>query len=154
MRRDGGSNDNMRQPRLSIFRTGWLVGCGAILCTAVFWAWYVWLADYGYPAVAGTYTYQGANQKVMLVLFRNRVFHEELTTGDRTERSRGSWERSGEAGVAFSPEFLKLQGQRRAADGHVWGQVRKTLGGLHQSIVFPREDGEDGPVLKKRGICQ
>jgi hypothetical protein len=150
MRRNGPSNNEMRRPRASILRTAWLVGCGGLLCATIFWAWYVWLADYGYPAVAGTYAYQSATQKATLVRFRNRVFDEELTTGDRTEKSHGSWKRSGEAGIAFSPEFLKLQCQRTAEDGHVWGQVRKTLGGLHQSIVFPREDGEQGPVFSKR----
>jgi hypothetical protein len=144
------SNNGVRWLRRSVSRSALLVGCGALICAAIFWAWYLWLADYGYPAVAGTYVYQTSNQKAVLVLFQNRWFEEQLTTGDRTEKSRGSWERSGEAGIAFSPGFLSVHGQRIAKDGHAWGQVRKTFGGLHQSIVFPGDDGDDGPVFSKR----
>lgn len=143
------SNNMARRPRVPKYRTAGLAGCGALVCTAVLWAWYVWLADYGYSAVAGTYVYQDDKQKATLILFQNHVFDEVLVTGNGTEKARGSWERSGEAGVAFSPDFLILTGQSKAGD-HVWGHVRKTLGGLHQSIVFRRDDGEDGPAFSKR----
>jgi len=144
------SNNMVRGLRMSTSRTARLVGCGALVCAALFWVWYCWLADYGYSAVAGTYVYQDEDQQSMLILFRNRVFEEELTTGGTAEKTRGSWERSGEAGVAFSRHFLMIKGQRAAGDGHVWGQVRKTLGGLHQSIVFRGDDREDGAVFRKR----
>jgi hypothetical protein len=87
--------------------------------------WYGWLADYGDSAVAGTYVYHDQDQRATLILDQNRVFDEELTTSDGTKRTRGSWERSGEAGVAFSGNFLIIKGQRPAENGHVWGKFAR-----------------------------
>jgi hypothetical protein len=124
------------------------LACGAVLLGVLFWVWYVWAADYGYAAVSGTYTFDGNGEHSTLVLLESRVFQQELRHSGTIKRAEGTWRRTGEGGVVFSKEILKVEGQRVRPDGQADGEVRKTFGGLIFSIVFNGDKG--GPVFKKK----
>lgn len=124
------------------------LACSAVLLGLLFWVWYCWAADYGYSAVSGTYTFHDDREHSTLVLLESRVFQQELSHSGTVERAEGTWRRGGEAGVAFSKEFLKVAGQRVRPDGRAYGQVNKAFGGLFLSIVFDGDKG--GPVFHKK----
>lgn len=125
------------------------LACSAIVLGLLFWVWYCWAADYGYAAVSGTYTFDRNGQRATLILLESRVFHQEVNHSGTVERADGTWRRSGEGGVDFSKEFLKVTGQRARPDGRAYGQVKKSFGGLFVSIEFDGREG-DGPTFHKR----
>jgi hypothetical protein len=114
---------------------------GAVLLGLLFWGWYLWVADYGYAAISGTYVFRNDGQYSTLVLSKNRVFHQELSSSGNVQRAEGTWRREGEGGVCFSKEFLKAAGQRERPDGQADGQVEKSFSGLFTSIVFNGDKG-------------
>jgi hypothetical protein len=59
---------------------------GILLSIILFWVWYSVAADYGYSAVAGTYTLQQSGETSTLVLRPDRSFLQEVTRAGRVER--------------------------------------------------------------------
>jgi hypothetical protein len=119
-----------------------------IILIAVFWVWYMVAADYGYSAVSGTYTLRREGESSTLVLRHDRSFQQELSRAGKRVRAQGTWRRSGEGGIAFSREFLKLSGQEIADDGEAYGHVEKSFLGLRLSIAFEPDKG--GPRLPRK----
>ncbi|MFZ1005675.1 MAG: hypothetical protein WAN65_02485 [Candidatus Sulfotelmatobacter sp.] len=121
---------------------------GIVLSIILFWVWYSVAADYGYSAVAGTYTLQQSGEISTLVLRPDRSFQQEVTRAGKVDRAQGSWRRIGEGGIVFSKEFLKVAGQEVRSDGEADGQVEKRCLGLLFSITLNPDPG--GPTFRKK----
>ena len=89
----------------------------AAIFIGLFWTWYSVAADYGYRAVAGTYTFERGTERSILILHRDQSFEQELSRAGSIRRTRGRWRRVGEGGVAFSKDLLTVAGQSVAPDG-------------------------------------
>jgi hypothetical protein len=121
---------------------------GIVLLVVLFWVWYSVAADYGYSAVAGTYTLQQSGETSTLVLRSDHSFQQEVTRAGKVDRAQGNWRRIGEGGVVFSKEFLKVGGQEVRPDGEADGQVEKRCLGLLFSITLNPDPG--GPTFHKK----
>jgi hypothetical protein len=121
---------------------------GVLVVVVTFWVWYIVAADYGYAALSGTYILQSGPDTSTLILRENRTFEQEQSHMGRVEHVRGTWRRSGEAGIAFSHEFLSTQPQKPVSDGEVYGQVEKRCLGLIPYIALDSAD-PGGPTFRK-----
>jgi hypothetical protein len=119
----------------------------SLILIVMLWVWYMVAADYGYGAVSGTYTLRREGESSTLVLWRDRSFQQQLSHAGEDIRSQGTWRRSGEGGIEFSKEFLKVSGQQSCFGGKPCGVVVKRLG-LFLSIRLG-QDG-DGPIFRKK----
>jgi len=121
--------------------------CGVLLLPVAFCLWWMVASDYDYAALAGTYVFDGKEETCTLYLRSDRTFVQELSQAGETRRSQGHWHRSGEAGVDFSSEFLRLSGEEMNGRGEAYGWFQKVLG------LFPTLDlapSPGGPRLHKR----
>ncbi|MGD0649126.1 MAG: hypothetical protein ABR971_14155 [Acidobacteriaceae bacterium] len=82
----------------------------------LFCVWFNIASDYDPPRLAGTYTFHNANVSTVLKLKADETFSQTLTINGQTKSAQGTWHRIGEGGVVFSGEFLRLPGERSAAD--------------------------------------
>jgi hypothetical protein len=74
-----------------------------LLCAG--WWWMSW--DFSDKFVAGRYVAKASGERNVLVLRSDHSFTQEVWKGDRTTlNASGSWRRFGEAGIAFSTNFL------------------------------------------------
>lgn len=89
---------------------------GPVSCVVLFWGWYYIAANYDYSALSGTYTAQENSVACVLTLKADATFSEERNNQGKIQHATGTWCRVGEGGVTFSPEFLRLPGQRSYAD--------------------------------------
>ena len=105
------------------------------------------IADYSYRAVAGVYRAKSHGVVSTLLLGEDQGFAQEVVLNGKTQRSRGTWRRFGEGRVAFSKEFIRMQGEEARSDGQVDGEVEKTLG-LFFTIHIDPDPG--GSVYHKR----
>jgi hypothetical protein len=104
-----------------------LIAGGVLVVVVAFWVWYVVAADYGYGALSGTYILQSGPETSTLILRENRTFEQQQSHMGRVERVRGTWRRVGEAGIAFSHEFLNTQQQKPwARPRSVWWSREET----------------------------
>jgi hypothetical protein len=86
---------------------------GTILVGWMLFVGWWWIAsNYDYAALAGTYAFHGDGVTSKLVLRPDQTFHQEVTKDGRTSAADGTWHRSGEAGVNFSIEFLRVPGAK------------------------------------------
>lgn len=131
----------MRVPRF-VKIVGWI-----FLTIAAFWIWYSIAADYSYGAVSGTYTLRRNAETATLVLTRDQRFQEDLLYRGKLLHAQGSWHRSGEGGIDFSSEFIKIPGEEFDASGVAYGYIYKRLG-LFLSIVLAPDPG--GPTFHKK----
>jgi hypothetical protein len=113
----------------------------------IFCLWYRIAADYDYGALAGTYVFQGKGETCTLHLRADRTFDEELSRGARVQKSQGLWHRSGEAGVEFSNEFVKLSGEEINGQGEAHGYFNKSFG-IFPTLTLAPEQG--GPKFHKK----
>jgi hypothetical protein len=127
-----------------------LITGGVLVVVVAFWIWYVIAADYGYAALSGTYVLQSGPETSTLILRQNRTFEEQQSRMGRVERVRGTWHRFGEAGIAFSHEFLNTQQQSPGPDGEVYGRVEKRCLGLIPYIVLDPADSGGSTFRKQR----
>jgi hypothetical protein len=130
-----------------------------LLLMVAFCGWYAIAADYGYGALAGTYTYSGNGESSTLVLKSDRTFEQRLQHDGKVDHTVGTWHREGEGGVVFSGAFLRLPGQRSFADSpgseeatwqhpEFYGHFEKIL------TVYPKLslDGGDKEVVLHRRL--
>jgi hypothetical protein len=125
------------------------VSGGVLLAILLFWIWYSVAADYSYKAVSGTYDLRGSGETSTLVLKPDRSFQQDLVRAGKSEHAEGSWHRSGEGGIDFSKEFLKVTGQEMEPDGGFAGHIEKSLG-LFVSIELNANPAPGGPTFHKR----
>jgi hypothetical protein len=126
-----------------------LIAGGVLVVVVFFWVWYVVAADYGYGALSGTYILQSGPETSTLILRENRIFEQQQSHMGREERVRGTWRRVGEAGIAFSHEFLNTQQQNPGLDREVYGGVEKRRLGLIPYIVLDPVDSSS-PTFRKQ----
>ena len=115
-----------------------------ILAIALFSAWYVVAADYGYGMVSGTYRYRQGEETSTLILKKDGTFVQERIRKDKIEHAQGAWYRIGEGGIHFSKEFLPVDDVNSESDGTTYGEVQKSFLELIPSIVLG-PDREHGP---------
>jgi hypothetical protein len=120
---------------------------GILLSIILFWVWYSVAANYDYGALAGTYVFDGNGEKCILYLRPDRTFVQELSRSGEIQNSQGHWHRSGEAGVSFSSEFLKVSGEGMDAGGQAFGEFDKTLGIFPTLVLAPLPNG---PQFRKK----
>ena len=110
-----------------------------LLGLVIFLGWWASASNYDYSALAGTYAFHGQGVKSKLVLNADRTFHQEVTKNGQTQTANGTWHRSGEGGVDFSIEFLRVPGARTfleefgkgygsIEDNEFYGHFEKILG--------------------------
>ncbi len=124
-----------------------------LLALALFCLWYSIAANYDYDELAGTYTFSGDGVSSTLVLKADATYQQELRHNGRVDYAKGTWHRSGMAGVGFSNGFLRLPGTRTAIeewpdsspsdpDAHTfYGHFRKVLG------IYPVLDLNPNPPV-------
>jgi hypothetical protein len=113
------------------------------------WVWYVVAADYSYTALSGTYVSQPGTEPSTLILRENRTFEQQQIHMGSVQRVRGTWHRFGEAGIAFSDEFLNARQQKTGNDAQVYGRVEKRSLGLVPYIALdPADSGS--PLFRKK----
>ncbi|MFZ1086233.1 MAG: hypothetical protein WAN35_14810 [Terracidiphilus sp.] len=115
---------------------GWI-----FLSFAVFWAWYMVAADYSYSAVSGTYVCRMNREKTILVLKEDHSFQEDISRQGKLLHAEGIWHRSGEGGIDFSKEFIKVSGEEVHANGTAWGYIYKSFGLLFSITLAPDPGG-------------
>jgi hypothetical protein len=123
---------------------GWM-----LLALAVFCAWYMVAADYGYSMVAGTYVYKHAGESSTLVLNTDRTFMQQRVRSGMVEQGRGEWYRYGEGGIGFSEGFLPVADIHAGSDRKIHGQVAKKILNLIPAIVFG-DDWVHGPRFTRQ----
>ena len=126
-----------------------LIG-GFIVAMFIIWEWYSVAADYDYDALSGTYTFSASGETSTLILRKDRTFQQELTHAGKVDHAEGRWHRSGEGGIEFTKEFLKVSGQEVTPDGEADGEVKKRFLGLFPSIRFNPRPG--GPRFYKKAF--
>lgn len=120
---------------------------GVLFLLVLFWIWYSVAANYDYAVLAGTYVFHGDGESCTLYLRSDRTFMQEVKRSTGIQKSQGYWYRSGEAGVSFSNEFLKLSDEEMDASGQAYGQFEKTLGLFPALVLAPLSTG---PRLHKK----
>jgi hypothetical protein len=125
----------------------WLKVVLLLLLLPVAWEWYVVAADYDYPALSGTYIFDGAGEYCSLSLRPDGTFTEELTQHGRRQSANGTWHRYGLGHVSFSNDFVTLPGQKLNGNGQSHGQFSKTLGFFPTLTLAPLPDG---PTFHKK----
>jgi hypothetical protein len=122
---------------------------------AAFWVWYCIAANYDYSALAGTYVFHGEGVTSTLQLRKDATFHQTVHQNGQTQQAEEHWQRIGEGGVVFSPQFLRVPGARtfiEHGDGSIaevefYGHFQKFLG-VYPSLYL---DGEPrGPAFHKQ----
>jgi hypothetical protein len=108
---------------------------------ALLWCWYSVAANYDYDSLAGTYVLDGGDKSCILDLRADRTFVQEIIQNGTQQEVQGRWHRSGEAGVAFSNEFVRLSGQELNAAGEAHGEFRKLLGIFPTLTLAPLPEG-------------
>lgn len=121
-------------------------GC-VFLLLALCWVLYCAMADYSYRAVSGVYKAEGTGTTSFLRLNADRTFAQDTVRGGEKLHARGTWERFGEGRVAFSKEFLRVNGESARTDGQVDGEVVKRFGFFY---TIPIESSWGGRVFYKR----
>lgn len=119
-------------------------GC-AVLCLLIWAFWFLEAGNIGDRSVVGTYTVEAGGDSYALVLKTDHTFRQDFLHQSKTEHVDGSWRLFGEAGIAFSPNFIKLPGQTMNSDGTAYGQIKNTFGIV--SITLAPNPG--GPILHK-----
>jgi hypothetical protein len=114
---------------------------GVLFSMAAFWLWYSVAANYDYDALAGTYVFRGNGETSTLYLRVDRTFSQELSRSGEVRKSQGHWHRSGESGVSFSSEFLKVSGEEMDAEGTAYGFFEKTFGLFPTLVLAPLTNG-------------
>jgi hypothetical protein len=84
----------------------------AVTAILLFLGWYAVAANYDYGALAGTYSFHGDGVSSTLLLRADRSFHQEVTKNGSVKKADGKWYRSGQSGVNFSKEFLRVPGAK------------------------------------------
>jgi hypothetical protein len=128
---------------------------GAFLLLVIcFVLWYAVASDYGDSVASGTYHFARGDERSTLTLKPDHSFQQQLNREGRTERSEGTWRRSGMAGIEFSKEFLTISGQEIHSDGTSFGEMHKTLGLLvsivlrqYQVVWYGRVDPSNGDAV-------
>jgi len=106
------------------------VGFCLVLCYLAFAIWYVVASDYSDSAVSGIYRLAQDGETSTLVLKPDHTFQQELSRLGKLQSAQGTWRRVGQAGIAFSKDFLTISGQELSANGTAYGEIHKTLGFL------------------------
>lgn len=101
-----------------------------LLICLCFVFWYVVAVDYGDGVVSGTYHLSQNGETSTLVLKPDHSFKQELNHSGKAEHAEGNWHRSGEGGISFSKEFIRVSGQELDPDGTAFCDMHKTLGFL------------------------
>ena len=119
---------------------------GAVIA---FWAWWFFAANYDYSMLAGTYVFRGQGVTSRLMLHSDRTFHQEVTQDGHTRTASGTWHRSGEAGVSFSIEFLRVPGGKTFVE-----EFGKGYGSIEDNVFFGHFEKILGvyPILKINNI--
>jgi hypothetical protein len=124
-----------------------------------FWIWWYFASNYNYGALAGTYVFRGEGVTSTLLLRKDATFHQTLQQKGLIHQADGRWERIGEGGVNFSPEFLRVPGAQTfieqqpghgdgtVADNEFYGEFEKFLGIYPSLHLDPKPDG---PVFHKQ----
>ncbi len=124
------------------------VPIGAVLFLILaFCVWYSIAGNYGYAALAGTYTFRDKAETCTLYLRADRTFEQELVHSGETQKSEGNWYRYGESHVSFSNKFLKLSGEEVNAEGEAHGEFEKVIGIFPTLVLAPIPNG---PKFHKR----
>ena len=130
----------------------------ALFAVVLFFGWWWIASNYDYSALAGTYSFSGQGVTSKLVLKSDQTFLQEVTQGGHTQTASGTWHRSGEAGVNFSIEFLRVPGakmpveEQGRGDGTIedhefYGHFNKFLG-IYPSLHV--NGAPEGPVFHKK----
>jgi hypothetical protein len=125
------------------------VSVGIVSALLLFSLWYSVAANYDYGALAGTYVFRGNDEACTLYLRPDQTFLQELKRSGHTQKAAGRWHRYGEAGVAFSSEFVKLQSEELSAAGEAHGEFQKSFGLFKKLVLAPVPDG---PTFYKRWL--
>jgi hypothetical protein len=105
-----------------------LLVAGLFVGYLCFVIWFVFASDYSDRVVVGEYHVNKRLEQSMLILRPNHTFAQEITRNGRTQRAQGTWRLFGQAGIAFSKDFLGVSGQDFSSDGTAYGAVRKAFG--------------------------
>lgn len=112
---------------------------GIFTFLVLFCLWWSVASDYDYGALAGTYVFHSKEETCSLYLHSDGTFDQELRRGDQIQKSQGSWHRSGQAGVSFSNEFLRIPREELDGSGKAYGWFHRVLG------LFPMLDLAPSP---------
>jgi hypothetical protein len=104
---------------------GLTIGLCTLACLAL---WGVSALNYSDSAAIGTYQLTNEDESSTLILKSDHTFVQERIAAGKTEHANGSWRRLGEGGLAFSREFLVVDGQEPGADGTRYGDLHKDFG--------------------------
>lgn len=141
-------------------RKGRIASLSILGVLVAFFVWWYVASDYDYSALAGAYAFSRDGVTSKLVLKSDQTFHQEVTKDGRTSIANGTWHRSGEAGVNFSIEFLRVPGAKTfveefgkgygsVEDNEFFGYFEKFLG-LYPSLHLYRIGEPQGPVFHKQ----
>lgn len=101
----------------------------------LFFAWYMYAADYSYRALSGTYVLITGDRRWTLTLRADQSFSEDADTHWGHLKGSGKWRRIGEGGIVFEGEFLTPQGVNRSSTGTVFAEASKSYT-LRPSLDF------------------
>jgi hypothetical protein len=124
-----------------------LWGGGVVLLILLFCGWYSVADNYGDGAISGIYALRSNVDASTVVLRPDHSFQQELNHSGEVKHAEGRWHRSGESGIEFSKEFLKVSGQELGPQGEAFGHVKRKFG-LFLSIALNPEPG--GPTFQKK----
>lgn len=110
--------------------------------------WALSALDYSDKAAVGAYRLTNNGESSTLVLKPDHTFVQVRTSVGETAHAEGRWRRLGEGGLAFSKDFLVVEGQEPGADGTRYGDLHKEFG-LRASIILSQYHmlwyGKTGP---------
>ncbi|HZQ44449.1 MAG TPA: hypothetical protein VFA99_14435 [Acidobacteriaceae bacterium] len=150
----------MRTDRRQVERKARIASLSFFVALFAFWGWWYVASNYDYSALAGTYAFRGDGVTSKLVLKSDQTFHQQVTIDGRTSTADGTWHRSGEAGVNFSIEFLRVPGAKTFVeefgkrygsieDNEFFGYFEKFLG-IYPPLHLYRVGELQGPVFHKQ----
>jgi len=115
-------------------RAGWIL----VGCIVLFFAWYMYAADYSYHAISGTYVFKQHGYTYTLKLHPDKTFDERVAIQGNWRDTKGTWRRIGEGGVTFEGDFLPPPGITKSTSGSVYAEANKSYT-LRPSLDFSEE---------------
>lgn len=130
----------------SVRRKGLPPAIKALVALAFIWLsfvlWFAMASDFSDSVFCGTYKFAQENERSILTLKPDHTYQQELISTGGKQTVSGTWRKVAEGGVAFSKEFLVVDGQELGADGTSYGDIHKTLGMFASSLVLSDYDME------------